>query len=72
MNVKITDEKIIHGRDAFFKEEVRVLDDDVGEYFCKMGWAEDVDGSVSTGERSTTHVSVVPESVAEKLNSTGA
>lgn len=72
MRVKIKEEKIIHGREKFFKDEVRVVDDDLGAYMCGKGWTEDLDGQVPTGERDTTHVSLAPESVVNKLNSTGA
>lgn len=44
-------EKIMHGRDVFEAGETRVVTDEIGTYFCSMGWAEDVDGKVETGTR---------------------
>lgn len=59
MKVKILEESIKHEIDStiqvFEKDEVRSVPDNVGEYFCGLGWAEDVSGQVKTGERSTTN-----------------
>ena len=55
MRVKILEESIKHDIDGvlqtFEKDDVRGVPDSVGEYFCSMGWAEDVSGNIPTGER---------------------
>ena len=55
MKVKINEETIKHEIDGvlnvFLKDEERAVPDEVGAYFCKQGWAEDVSGSVETGVR---------------------
>lgn len=58
MKVKILEESIKHEIDGvlqtFEKDEVRSVPHNVGEYFCKLGWAEDESGQVKTGERGTS------------------
>lgn len=44
-----------HDRDQYSKGETRVVDQDLGEYFCKVGWAKDSDGKVKTGDRNAMH-----------------
>jgi hypothetical protein len=44
-------EKVLHGRDVFEAGEVRVVEDWLGEHFCKCGWAKDLDGNVETVPR---------------------
>lgn len=39
---------------VYHEGEVRVVNDEVGKLACEQGWAEDADGAVPTGERSTT------------------
>lgn len=60
MRVKILEDKIRHAIDGvpheFLKDEVRVVPDADGAYFCALGWAEDVDGVVKTGERVVNKV----------------
>lgn len=57
MKVLILDECIKHEIDGvlhtFTKDEQRTVPDEIGAYFCKHGWAEDVSGSVETGVRDT-------------------
>jgi len=53
MKVKILSEKILHGRDAYYKDEIREVPEDVGVYFCTMGWAQDPEGKIKTGERKS-------------------
>lgn len=63
-------EEIRHGRDVFHEGESRVVDDDVGAYFCANGWAKDAAGAVETANRDPRAVTVVPDSVSNKLTST--
>ncbi|MGB5583697.1 MAG: hypothetical protein WBO93_08895 [Gammaproteobacteria bacterium] len=56
-------EQIKHGRDVFEPGEVRIVPADVGELFCRLGWANDTDGKIPTGERDTSKVSLVPDNV---------
>lgn len=52
MKIEITEPNgILHGRERFESGDVRSVDDALGDYFCRMGWAKDVDGNVPTGER---------------------
>lgn len=51
MRVKVLEEKILEGREAFLKDEIREVSDEMGARWCANGWAEDLDGSVPTGER---------------------
>jgi len=59
MKVKILSESIKHEIDGvlqvFNKDEIRSVPNNVGEYFCQLGWAEDTSGQIKTGERSTTN-----------------
>ena len=57
-------ETVLHGRERFEAGDIRTVPDDLGAYFCAAGWAQDVDGAVATGERSTTEVRLTPENVA--------
>jgi len=51
VRVKILEEKILEEREAFFKDEIRVVSDEMGARWCANGWAEDLDGAVPTGDR---------------------
>lgn len=55
MHVKILEELIKHEIDGvlntFEKDEQRSVPDAVGAYFCKNGWAEDVEGNAETADR---------------------
>jgi hypothetical protein len=53
-------EKVKHDGTTYEAEEVRVVPDAIGEYFCKNGWAKDLDGNVETGVRDTTARKVQP------------
>ena len=64
-------EKVMHGRDVFEAGETRVVDDDLGAYFCGLGWAKDTAGRVPTGERNTQAVTLTPDSVAHKTRAGG-
>lgn len=71
MKVEIL-EDVRHGRELFVKGDRRTVDDDVGTYFCALGWAKDIDGAVETGLRNTAEVVLTPDSVSHKLQDTGA
>lgn len=58
MKVKML-EKVIHEGAVFEADEIRVVPDNVGKYFCDNGWAEDTEGKVATGERQLTPKRVV-------------
>lgn len=64
-------EDVLHGREQFSEGEVRLVDEDVGQYFCSNGWANDLEGKVETGERRTDHATLTPDSVAQKMNVNG-
>lgn len=53
MKIKPLERFSIDGQ-VYHEGEVRVVSDEVGNLACEHGWAEDVDGKVATGERSTT------------------
>jgi len=55
MKIKVLEEKFTHGRDMFYRDEVRVVDDALGTLFVENGWAEDLDGNVATGDRNKSH-----------------
>ena len=47
-----------HGTETYYLGEVIVFppEDTTGEYFCRAGWAEDLDGIVPTASPSTTDI----------------
>lgn len=45
---------------SFSHGDVVTVPDAVGEYFCSLGWAKDVDGKTETGERNTDKVTLTP------------
>ena len=57
-------ERVSHDGQRFESDEIRVVPDDVGAYFCRLGWAEDAAGIVPTGERKAGAVRLTVESVA--------
>jgi hypothetical protein len=75
MQVKILEESIKHEIDGilnvFTKDEVRSVPDEVGQYFCANGWAEDVAGDVETVERdANADVSLDVDSVVSNVEVT--
>ena len=68
MKVEILEKEIKHGGpnglEIFAEGEIRVVPDHVGEYFCRLGWAKDVDGNVETGERDTSRKELFVEKPA--------
>ena len=55
MQIKVLEAKFLDGQDAFFKDEIRVVDYDRGKRFVENGWAEDVSGEIATGDRQASH-----------------
>ena len=57
MQIKVTIEYgFKHEGDTFEFEDVRTVNDEDGEYFCRAGWAEDLSGKIETASPSTTDV----------------
>lgn len=50
---------------SFSEGDIVTVPDAVGEYFCSLGWAKDVDGKVETGERDTNKVVLTPARVRQ-------
>lgn len=50
---------------SFSHGDVVTVPDAVGEYFCGLGWAKDVDGNVETGERDLNKVMLTPAKVSQ-------
>lgn len=46
-------ETFLDGHDRFVEGDIRTVLDEDGRYYCSLGWAQDVDGKVATGERPT-------------------
>ncbi len=46
--------------------EVREVDDSTGEYFCRAGWAKDVNGVVATGNPDKTDTVLMVDSVKKQ------
>lgn len=51
MLVKVLEDKILEGADAYFKDEVRDVPDEMALGWIGAGWAEDATGEIPTGER---------------------
>lgn len=56
-------ETVRHDGSEYVAGDVRVVSDDLGNYFCGNGWAKDVDGSVETAARDVNRKSLAPASV---------
>ncbi len=56
MRVRITEERILNGRDEYLKDEERTVSDELGNHFCNMGWAIDIEGKVPSAERDPNRV----------------
>lgn len=54
-------ETFLHGRERFTAGDIRTVDDELGAYFCKAGWAKDLDGNTPTGDRDTREVILAPD-----------
>ena len=49
-------ETFLHDGQRYEAGDVRTVDDGLGAYFCKCGWAKDVDGNVETAPRDVNRV----------------
>lgn len=49
-------ENFLHVRDQFSAGETRIVPDELGAYFCRAGWARDIDGNVETAPRDIHRV----------------
>ena len=55
MKIEILEESgIRHDGHVYKYAETRAVENHVGAYFCAMGWAKDLDGTVPTGDRDTS------------------
>lgn len=45
-----------HNGSAFITDEVRIVDNALGEYFCRAGWVKDLDGNVVTNKPNANEV----------------
>ena len=72
MKVEILEENgIKHGNkdgilEVFNFGDIRTVPDDVGEYFCALGWAKDVDGKTPTAERDISRKALFVEGASAK------
>jgi len=57
MKIEVLKE-FLHDSQKFLVGEVRVIDDDTGKYFCRAGWAKDLDDVVAT-ENPALHETVL-------------
>lgn len=55
-----------HVNDKYNKGEIRIVDDTIGEYFCRAGWVKDLDGKVPTASPKTDEVVLVVQSVRKQ------
>jgi len=60
-----------HNGVSYVATEQRVVADEIGQYFCDRGWAQDADGVYPTGQRSPGAVVLSPEKVAQIMGQTG-
>lgn len=57
-----------HEGQKFETDEVRMVDDQVGAYFCRAGWVEDLEGNVATESPDPRKpVYLHPDSVRQKV-----
>ena len=63
MKVQIIESSIKHEIDGvlvtFEQGDIRTIPDVHGEFFCKNGWAKDVDGNIETAERDVNRTIVL-------------
>ena len=68
----LRDECIVTGNRYDLAEgDTITVEDSLGAYWCGLGWAEDVDGNVPTGERTTKGVVVRPNPSRHAVSDTG-
>lgn len=61
MKVKVLEEKLRSGGYNLVKDDTITVNDELGERWCSLGWAEDVDGNVPTGQRNLTPQRIQPD-----------
>lgn len=60
MRIKVLEPTgIRHGGDVYTFNDICTVPDDEGQHFVTMGWAEDLDGNVATGDRNAMHGKVL-------------
>ena len=59
MKIKML-ERVVHLGQVYEEDEIRVVGQEVGSLFCSLGWAEDTEGNVPTGERDTRPRRIAP------------
>lgn len=47
-----------HDTHSYFQSEVRIVPNDLGEYFCSSGWAKALDSNVQTGSSDTSEITL--------------
>ena len=67
-------EPFLHQGQRFEADEVRVVDDATGAYFCRCGWAKDQAGKIKTIPRDpnrTVKLEVASSAVAQNTEEAG-
>lgn len=72
MKVEVLEERL--SSDGFIGEkgDIFTVPDEVGQCWCKAGWAKDLAGNVETGERNTKPVTINPKKMIHKQNAENA
>lgn len=52
------------------KGDIATVEESLGLYWCRHGWAKDVSGAVETGERIVRGVQVQPQSARHDVSDT--
>lgn len=52
-----------HGGSLFHPDEIRVVSEELGDYFLRAGWAEDLDGIKPTGTPSINDTILLIEDI---------
>lgn len=61
MKVKVTEEVLRSDGYNLVDGDTLTVPDEVGTKWCGLGWAEDVDGNIETGERVPGVVRIAPD-----------
>lgn len=70
MRVEITEKKLKDAGYSLVEGDTITVPDEVGAYWCGLGWAKDVDGKVPTGERIVTGARLEVQNVKHKMTTT--
>ena len=57
-----------HEGNLFHPEEIRVVSEELGDYFLRAGWVEDVDGIRATGTPSLNDTILLIEDLSTDSN----